>query len=122
MLGNRIVGRYPLRPFILELALLYLHAALVLAILVITALFVKYRHIQVTSASSEEGDADSVNSVSALELARMRLTRPLTVDEAPFMHGSTGDNNVELSMRTTEIDIFDEKPVGKRLRIGTIDT
>ena len=119
-LGNRIVGRYPFRPIILELALLYLYAASALAILLCT-FSVRDSHVQVTSASGEEGDDDSIQSVSAPELARMKLTSPLTLVAASFVHEHTEANNVELSMRTSELGIFDEKPGEKRLRVG-LDT
>jgi hypothetical protein len=109
-LGTVIVGRYPFWPVVIILGLLYTHALLALGIFFMTALFTH------TDMVCVAGDP---KRVSALELAQLRLTDPLTVVAALFPQGNSTAARGVLSVRADTLDMFDEHPRQEgRIRAG----
>ncbi len=109
LLGENLVGWYPIAPVITLLALLYSYAVLALIIFARIALFTRSHLIEVPGGEP----------VSSLELAAMRLTNPLTLVAALFVP-PVGTEDAKKSVVTDSVKMFpeDEKAVNTRLRVG----
>lgn len=116
VLGSTIVGRYPFWPVFIFLALLYMHATLALVLFLQTAVTMQ---TECLSLSEGDGPTDSdKKQVSMLELAQMRLRGPLPLVAALFPPSRPDVSQAALSIETTELDLFCEKPTDERVRAG----
>lgn len=110
-----ILGRYPVWPVIIFLALLYAYSALALTILLVTTILARDTMIETPSIGRDD---DEINHVSALELTQLRLTSPLPLVATLFSRSLPQAQRSTLSMRTDALDAFGEGPNDERLIIG----
>ncbi|KAK7689476.1 hypothetical protein QCA50_007268 [Cerrena zonata] len=116
VLGSIIVGRYPFWPVFIFLALLYMHATLALVLFIQTVMTTP---TEVLSLSEVDGLGDGEKKqVSMLELTQMRLRGPLPLVAALFPPARPDVSQAALSIETTELDLFCEKPGDERVRAG----
>lgn len=113
-IGDRILGRYPVWPIIIFLALLYSYSAMALIILIQATIFSRATMIRVPSRRDDE----ETGWVSALDLTQLRLTSPLSLAATLFASDRSEIQGAELSMRASSLDMFDERPDEERLIVG----
>ncbi|KAI0083784.1 hypothetical protein BDY19DRAFT_975585 [Irpex rosettiformis] len=103
-----LVGWYPIAPIIVFLVLLYGYATLALGIFIRILFFTRSSTIHIPNSSK---------SVSAMELAAMRLTNPLTLVAALFLPEFQADPlmSVETNVLKSFKDNWDPE---SRLRVG----
>lgn len=107
--GQKLLGRYPFWPTVIFMTLLYIYAGVALIVILWALLFP--RAYTIRAPTSEE-------SVSALELAHLRLTNPMAlVAEALPSTELPGQEGV-LSLQTQAMDMFDERYTGEDSRVG----
>ncbi|KAK7689503.1 hypothetical protein QCA50_007295 [Cerrena zonata] len=112
-LNNMIVGRYPLWPILIFVGLMYTHASLALILFLVTALPMRTRSLAVTTRRG-----DSSNRISVLQLTQMRLHGPLPLVSTLFPSSHAEADQATLSIKTDELDMFDEKSNEGRLVAG----
>ncbi|TFY81826.1 hypothetical protein EWM64_g2187 [Hericium alpestre] len=111
VVSTRLAGRYPFWPCVLFIALLLVNGVFPLA-LGIAATLTRTERIAV---SMKEGSGRS--SVAVLELTKVRLTE-LTAVAAKLFHAPEGEARVDLDMKESVADMFDETPDEERVLVG----
>ncbi|KAA1474337.1 hypothetical protein DENSPDRAFT_840915 [Dentipellis sp. KUC8613] len=108
VLSRRILGRYPAWPAVLYVVVLWANAVFPLTVSLV-AMLTRTRRIVV---------AGERQSVTALELAKMRLTRPAAL-AAELFKWKTDEDGAKASASGTVRGMFDEQRQGEdRVRIG----
>lgn len=114
--GSTVVGRYPFWPVFIFLVLLYMHACLALFLFLQTALTMQTESLSLSTASGHE--IENRRQVSMLELAQLRLRGPLPLVASLFPPRHPDASQAALSIETSELDMFCEKPNDERVRAG----
>lgn len=109
--SQKLLGRYPMAPTIAMIAILYLYAfvGLVLGLVAMT----------VTARSPHITEPRTGATVSAIELAQLRLTQPLTL-VASLFPSADDESRATRSATTTAVELFDERSGASvnRVRVG----
>ncbi|KAA1476761.1 hypothetical protein DENSPDRAFT_843829 [Dentipellis sp. KUC8613] len=111
VLGTRALGRYPFWPAVIYIVLLWINAIVPLGIAGWTMM---------TRTSRIRVPGDQPATVSALELAKLRLTRPAALVAELVWHRSEEQSNQRVlsSVSTSVPGMFDEMEDGKGVRVG----
>lgn len=118
-ISDQILGRYPVWPIFIFLALLYIYSAAALIILIQATIFSRDTILQIPYVARKEGEKE--RQVSALELTQLRLTSPLSLAATLYASDRSEMRRAELSMKTSLLDVFDERPGEERLTVGFAD-
>lgn len=105
-------GCYPIVPVITLITLLFTHSSFALIICIATSV----------SRATKVKVSEEAQSVSALELVHVRLTRPMAIaaELFPAIDKKTGGQKAEKSAKRDAEDMFDEMSDDERVIVGEV--
>lgn len=115
-LGTTVAGRYPFWPVFIFIILLYMHACLALFLFLQTALTMQTESLSLSPTEGYGGG--NYRQVSMLELAQLRLRGPLPLIASLFPPQHPDVSAAALSIETSDLDMFRERPDDGRVRAG----